>query len=389
MARSGYQNWRFDPYPHLREALAPEYAELDPEQIEALIEQTFGPGLSAEQYEEIFGAITKAASSVGRAVGGVARDVGRTATAAGREVGRVAQKAAPVVTSALPGIAQGALSGAALGPVGMVAGAVLGGTSSALAKHGKGALRGIGKAVNTGVGLAGMLTPGGAIGRGLLGAVTGGGGLGGLARAGVNALGGGGAGAFGQIAHKALGGSGGAGGIGQIAQTTLGALAGGDQPGGLSRGSPAAGQLLHLIGQRPEVAKALQSMMLSPIGRQSIPVSGQQVPVAAFTNLIGQLAGLAQAEYQAALGPQSETVPEYLHESTGAYRCDPADPMQRAEVLWNLLQDVEPEADEHLDEQLYMALAKALLAEQAEADEAAFYDALELAELDADFEEVD
>ncbi|QBY55457.1 hypothetical protein [Cupriavidus oxalaticus] len=165
MAHSGYQNWRLDPYPRLREALVPEYALLEPEQIEAMIEHTFGPGLSAEQYEGLFGALTRAASNAGRAVG------------------LVAQKAAPVVTSALPGIAQGALLGAALGPVGIVAGAALGGAASALAKHGKGAFGDVGKTVNAGLGFAGMLTPGGAFGRGLLGAVTDGGGLGGVTRA--------------------------------------------------------------------------------------------------------------------------------------------------------------------------------------------------------------
>lgn len=376
-----------DPFPHLRESLAPEYAELAPEQIEDLIEQTFGPEISAEQFEEIFGAIGRAARDVGRAVGGVARDVGQ-----------FAQKAAPVVGGVLPGIAQGAMAGSALGPFGMLGGAILGGAGSALAQHGKGPLRDIGKAVGTGLNVAGMISPAGRMGGVVSGLAKGG--LGGLLQGGLGALGGGGG--AGGVLQGILGG-GGAGGLGQVAQTALGALGGpagavGGAPATgiaqtgpgaldrLGRGTPAAGQLINLLGSR-EMKRALQAMMLSPIGRQSVPVAGTPVPVGAFANLLGTVANQAQAEFNAMLGPQPEGFPEYLVESTGEFRCDPVDPAQRAEVLWQMLQQsaafesIEAaEAEEAAEAYDEMDEIEAL--DQEEIEEEQYYDALELAEME-------
>jgi hypothetical protein len=141
------------------------------------------------------------------------------------------------------------------------------------------------------------------------------------------------------------------------------------------QGVPAAGQLLNALFSRPEVLDALKAMMLSPIGRPSVPVAGTPVPVGAFTNLLGQLANQAQAEFTTYAGPQPEAVPEYLMESTGDYRCDPADPAQRAEVLWELLQQ-SAEPDEAVND-------------AGEEDESAiddFYDAMELVGLAEDEE---
>src|SRR5262245_58914275 len=115
METNGYYDWYGDPYPDVRAALAPEYAKLAPEEIDALFERTFGPAVAAEDVEDIFGSIGKFAG-----------DVGHT-------VSNVAKKAAPVAMSVLPGVAQGAMAGAALGPLGMLGGAVLGGAGSALA----------------------------------------------------------------------------------------------------------------------------------------------------------------------------------------------------------------------------------------------------------------
>jgi hypothetical protein len=103
-------------------------------------------------------------------------------------------------------------------------------------------------------------------------------------------------------------------------------------------------------------------------------VAGTPVPIGAFTNLLSQLANQAQAEFTTSAGPQPEAVPEYLMESTGDYRCDPADPAQRAEVLWELLQQ-SGEPDETVDD--------------SGTDESAiddFYDAMELAGLTEDEE---
>jgi hypothetical protein len=41
-------------YPTLRENLAPQFAELSDEQIDALVEQVYGEGVSAEDLEGFF-----------------------------------------------------------------------------------------------------------------------------------------------------------------------------------------------------------------------------------------------------------------------------------------------------------------------------------------------
>jgi hypothetical protein len=90
-----------DPYPTLRNALAPEYAELGAKKVDALFERTFGKAVTAEDVEEIFGSIEK-----------FARDVGQT-------VSNVAKKAAPFAMNVLSAT-QGVLAGAALGPLGIL-----------------------------------------------------------------------------------------------------------------------------------------------------------------------------------------------------------------------------------------------------------------------------
>src|SRR5215467_4112108 len=93
-----------DPFPQIRSALAPEYAELPAEDLAALLAQS---GIRAEAMEGFFD-----------------------------DVGNFFKKAAPVVAQvagkALPGIISGATTGAALGPWGALGGAVLGGVTSAL-----------------------------------------------------------------------------------------------------------------------------------------------------------------------------------------------------------------------------------------------------------------
>jgi len=61
-----------DPYPTLRHALAPEYAELGAEKLEALFDRIFGKAVTAEDVEEIFDSIEKFASEVRQAVSNVA-----------------------------------------------------------------------------------------------------------------------------------------------------------------------------------------------------------------------------------------------------------------------------------------------------------------------------
>jgi hypothetical protein len=135
--------------------------------------------------------------------------------------------------------------------------------------------------------------------------------------------------------------------------------------------------------------RALQAMMLGPIGQQNVQVAGTDVPVDAFANLLGALGQQAQTEFSAVTGAPSEGMPEYLVESTGEYRCDPADPAQRAEVLWELLQTADANAETLANgEQLDEADLESDESDESDSDsEAAFYDSLELEELEAEYEE--
>jgi hypothetical protein len=88
-----------DPYPELRELLAPELAGLAPEHLADLFARGGG---SAEDLESFWSSFKE----IGGQVGGVLKN-------------------------ALPGVVQGAKAGMALGPLGALAGAVAGGTLSA------------------------------------------------------------------------------------------------------------------------------------------------------------------------------------------------------------------------------------------------------------------
>jgi hypothetical protein len=101
-------------YPYLREALDDRFASLPPEDIERLIDELFGPGVEAEDVEDILGSIGRAFGSIGPAIG------------------NFASQAAPVLGRALPGVASGAAAGSVFGPLGTFGGAVLGGLGSLL-----------------------------------------------------------------------------------------------------------------------------------------------------------------------------------------------------------------------------------------------------------------
>jgi hypothetical protein len=107
-------------YAGVREALAPEYADLPNEAIEALLENLY-PGADPADIESFFSSLKK---------------VGKAAAKIGKK--------------ALPGVIQGVTKGAALGPFGMIAGGIAGGALSAASKgaFGRrvgGAVRGIAK----------------------------------------------------------------------------------------------------------------------------------------------------------------------------------------------------------------------------------------------------
>lgn len=105
-------------------------------------------------------------------------------------------------------------------------------------------------------------------------------------------------------------------------------------------GSPAASQLLQTI-TRPETLQALASMALGSSGRTDIPVGNASVPVSAFSNLIGVLAGQAEAEYAESQARAESAVPEYMRGPAGEARGDPAVEEDRARALHEFLSENE------------------------------------------------
>jgi hypothetical protein len=105
-------------------------------------------------------------------------------------------------------------------------------------------------------------------------------------------------------------------------------------------GSPAASQLLQTI-TRPETLQALASMALGSSGRTDIPVGNASVPVSAFSNLIGVLAGQAEAEYAESQARAESAIPEYMRGASGEARGDPAVEEHRARALYEYLSENE------------------------------------------------
>jgi hypothetical protein len=97
--------------------------------------------------------------------------------------------------------------------------------------------------------------------------------------------------------------------------------------------SAALGALLDLIA-RPEVQRALLAMRLGPAGTPTVSVGTEEVPVSAFSNLIGQLAQRAtavhDARYAAPLDPS--------YRGHGEDDLDEANPVARAEALLRLVE---------------------------------------------------
>ena len=209
---------------------------------------------------------------------------------------KFAKKAAPFVRRALPGVIAGASGGAALGPVGAIGGALAGGLTGALGGQG-----GRGRPARRG----GRMRP--------------------------------------RRAGRRPGRS--------------GARRMGSRPGRQMRpGSRAAAQLLRVVN-RPDVLRGLSSMALGQAGRRSVPVGGTPVPVGAIANLIGTLANQAAAEHHEVAGAESAAPPLYLLDDAGEFVCDPADSVERAEVLlWHMDEsdddelEVEDDEDEFDDE---------------------------------------
>jgi hypothetical protein len=195
---------------------------------------------------------------------------------------------------------------------------------------------------------------------------------------------------YGGPAGAAIGGQ-----LGSLAGGAISNLAGGGRPQGGASGSAsggggapsggAAGQLLQTI-TRPETLQALASMAMGALGKQNVSVGGTSVPVSAFSNLLGTLAGRAEAEYNSELAQNAGAMPGYLLDYSGQPKVDPANPAARAEALYELLGEAAAEAGEG-------EAAEGEAAEAAEAYEAASEweseaDAIEMLELaEAEWEE--
>jgi len=120
-------------------------------------------------------------------------------------------------------------------------------------------------------------------------------------------------------------------------------MVGGADPGAAApidpgAGSPAASQLLSTI-TRPETLAALASMAMGSSGRSDIPVGGASVPVSAFTNLIGMLAGRADTEYGESIARAESAPPAYMRGAYGEARGDPAVEEHRASALFEFLHE--------------------------------------------------
>jgi len=314
-------------YPRLRESLGADYLELSDEQIDLLVAEIYGPGVTAEDVESFW------------------NDVGRGFQKVAKGVGTFARQAAPVVGRALPGIAQGALTGASVGgPFGAIAGAVAGGAGGVLAQSRNPTLRGIGGAIGSAGQLASTFTGGGALGS--------------LANVALGALGRGGgpAGAVGQIAGGALGAlqrGGPAGALGSLGGAALGALQ--QRPGAVGAIGRAAGAIAPqfatalggrgvsanaLLGllSRPETVRALSAAAMGPYGRQNVMIGTQPVPVQSIMNALGSLAGRAAAEAEA----EAEDLPAYFYGADGELAIDPANSDERVDALLELYATTPP-----------------------------------------------
>lgn len=102
-------------------------------------------------------------------------------------------------------------------------------------------------------------------------------------------------------------------------------------------GSPAAANLLQTM-TRPEVLQAIAAMAMGASGKSNVSVGATSVPVSAFSNLLGVLAGRAEAEYSESMANRS--VPEYMMDYAGEAKGDPAIEEHRAGALFELLEQV-------------------------------------------------
>lgn len=335
------------PLRHLRQVLHPDYAMLPHAELSELMESVYGPD-AAERYDDY--------------LDGIFGGIGNAFSSAARDVGRFAVKAAPAIATVGGGVMQGAMAGSSIGLPGIIAGAATGGLGAGLSRYGSGTARDVGKTLSGVTSVVGQFSPTGRLGAALGGSVSslagGGGGGKNIGGAAMNALGrmlGGGAGGS---VMRSLGGMAGQGG-----GTPLAALS------SLFGGSSAASQLTSLL-QRPEVQRALGALQLGPLGRSTVPTGRARTPLptTAITNLIGQLANQTAAETAAWAGDGERTL-HYMTDQFGEYVGDPAVESERAERVWELLN--EAQAERVLRRAVHSVREQAEQDEQARVEQAA------------------
>jgi hypothetical protein len=127
-------------------------------------------------------------------------------------------------------------------------------------------------------------------------------------------------------------------------------------------------------------------MALGQAGRQTIPVAGTQVPLSAFTTMLGSLLTQATEEQHRIQSQLGESTSSYLLNAEGYPTVDPNIPEHRATALLNLLQQ---ESINRLQEQMYNShrqrSSHRFPAVQEDVDH--YYDMLELASLQDDLED--
>jgi len=266
-------------YPLLRANLAPQYAQLPPDQLQQLVRSIYGPNATAEDVEGLFD------------------DIGNGLKHAAGAVGNFAQRAAPMVARALPNVASGAAGGAAFGPWGALIGAGAGLASGLLSQSGNRTARSIGGAIHNVGNVVSTVRGGGANGA-----------LGSLA----------------SVASGALG-------------TTRGGQAAlnGIRGAGGQSGGGAANMLAGLLA-RPELTQSLLSSLMGGAGRQNLSIGGQRVPVSQMLSALSNVAGRAAHEAAEAEGSAEDT-PEYASAMAESFGIDPEDAEGRTDALLTLL----------------------------------------------------
>jgi hypothetical protein len=273
-----------DSYPYLRQVLAPEYAVLPVATLEAFMDERFGEG-SAQQHDEM--------------LEGFFDDLGRTLA-----------KVAPAIGNVAGGVARGAMAGSSLSVPGIIAGAVMGGAGTALSSYGTGTLRDVGRALDSGVNIAGQFSPMGRLGQTVGSAISG------VSKGGFTSR------AFAQQG-------------GQLLSAGLGQLTGG--------GGGAAGQLAGLL-QRPEFQQALAALQLGSAGRRHVNVGSAQTPVPT-TAIAGLLQSLVAQTIDEAAGESdgAESDLAYMTDAKGSLVGDPSLGDDRSQRVLALLDQAQRE----------------------------------------------